>query len=441
MVVQSLSTGFTETTAGGERISNGLWTHKGTLQVRGRLSGQVADQGGQSYNVKAFGAVGNGTADDTAALQDAINAAWATHSVVELPAGTYLISAPLTVPGAGYTASSGFGMVGALLGGTTIKSVDGGADLAQLLLVGSTNFVQGLLLRDLTFQVGSGHATGHGLVLRCHASTVDNISVGNAPQDGIRLETPYGGNQFQHLTNCSIWTPGRDGLFVDTGVTDTTIDRLVVYSYGRYGIYNRGGAVRFLCCHPYAQTYGASKVSFYQDTGGLTEIIGGQYEGGNINIQITGVSNVGISGASLYDYAGSTPLSQIYVAGSSARVKVSGVQFTTLGTPATGVTFNNAAGCCLVDSTLNGCATGVLLQGGSTSINVAGNILNGSTFRGVTVTNGSRCTFSNNHITAGPSGGITEVAPSNFNIFNDNQLNGTTLTVVGASSVQHNNMP
>lgn len=45
------------------------------------------------YNVRDYGATGNGTTDDTAAIQDAINAAGAAGGgVVFLPPGTYLVS-------------------------------------------------------------------------------------------------------------------------------------------------------------------------------------------------------------------------------------------------------------------------------------------------------------------------------------------------------------
>jgi len=48
---------------------------------------------GDVYNVKIYGAVGDGTTDDTDAIQDAINAAGAAGGgVVFLPPGTYLVS-------------------------------------------------------------------------------------------------------------------------------------------------------------------------------------------------------------------------------------------------------------------------------------------------------------------------------------------------------------
>jgi hypothetical protein len=59
-------------------------------------------------NVKALGAVGDAKADDTAALQAAVNAAQATGGAVTLPAGTYRTTAPLNVTGAVRISGDGY---------------------------------------------------------------------------------------------------------------------------------------------------------------------------------------------------------------------------------------------------------------------------------------------------------------------------------------------
>lgn len=50
------------------------------------------------YNVKDHGAIGDGVANDTAALQTALNAAYVAGYTLYIPSGTYLISSTLTVP-------------------------------------------------------------------------------------------------------------------------------------------------------------------------------------------------------------------------------------------------------------------------------------------------------------------------------------------------------
>lgn len=51
-----------------------------------------------AFNAKDYGAVGDGTADDTAALQAAINAAGAVGGVAYIPQGTFRLTSTLTVP-------------------------------------------------------------------------------------------------------------------------------------------------------------------------------------------------------------------------------------------------------------------------------------------------------------------------------------------------------
>lgn len=59
--------------------------------------GASADTGLQVYNVKAYGATGNGTTDDTAALTSTWNICNSNSGTIFLPVGAYLISASLPI--------------------------------------------------------------------------------------------------------------------------------------------------------------------------------------------------------------------------------------------------------------------------------------------------------------------------------------------------------
>lgn len=73
--------------------------------------GILRDEGGAVFNVKSYGATGNGTTNDSPYIQLAINAAvTAGGGVVYVPAGTYLINATLTNNRADIVSIVGSGM-------------------------------------------------------------------------------------------------------------------------------------------------------------------------------------------------------------------------------------------------------------------------------------------------------------------------------------------
>ena len=61
------------------------------------------------FNVKAFGALGNGIADDTAEIQAALDAAYAVGGTTYMPYGQYVVSATLNMTGANYRCLRGDG--------------------------------------------------------------------------------------------------------------------------------------------------------------------------------------------------------------------------------------------------------------------------------------------------------------------------------------------
>jgi len=145
------------------------------MSLKGAIGG--VDDG---YNVKAFGATGDGSTDDTAAIQAAINAAEAAGGgEAFLPAGEYIISAALdidsdnvTVCGAGIGATiiSGNGSEG--FDGITIDNVDN------------------CVVRDLTVRrilwAGANEAAGINIAGGI-GSLVERCAVDSCDDSGIRL--------------------------------------------------------------------------------------------------------------------------------------------------------------------------------------------------------------------------------------------------------------
>lgn len=167
-------------------------------------------------NVQSYGAVGNGVHDDTAAIQAALNAAQ-PGQVVYLPAGTYLVSAPLMIPpqvwllgshsshidatncviraSAGFSGASVILLVDQATGGYPVVSSQQRVSSVTLdcsLLPGTTidglqaqGYVHGVILEDLTV----ASPPNHGI------SSVSNASGTAYSWRGTRLAVT-GGSKF-----------------------------------------------------------------------------------------------------------------------------------------------------------------------------------------------------------------------------------------------------
>ena len=172
-----------------------------------------------NYNVKTYGATGNGSSDDTAAIQNAINAASAAGGgLVEVPAGTYMINCAYQS-----------GEIGLLMQSNVTLQLDSGATLKTKSGAPGTSYM-------VMFNGGSNmNLVGPG-VLDGNKSAVglgDNENIGfwggsnivlagftsqNAGQDGIYIDGyPAGAGVEAPVTNVLIYgvtctANGRNGM-------------------------------------------------------------------------------------------------------------------------------------------------------------------------------------------------------------------------------------
>lgn len=123
-----------------------------TTQYLGYASGQnAAYLDGNAMNVKGepYNAVGDGVADDTAAISSALTAAHAANAAVYFPPGTYLTD-PISLTASNCPIGI-YGQVSTLKARATSTS-------ALLTLTNLQTFVVGFFLRDLTLAANSKHA-------------------------------------------------------------------------------------------------------------------------------------------------------------------------------------------------------------------------------------------------------------------------------------------
>ena len=149
----------------------------------------VGAQIGQPANslnaVTSYGATGNGSTDDTTAVQNCINAAASSGKIAYLPAGTYKISNYLTVPAVT--------VQGAGMWYTTIHQTSD-TSIVRFNLNGTSAEVSDVLLQG-------------EVVNRCDTSEDSALDAGGGSNSLIqRVWTEH--------TKCGWWAPGESGLTV-----------------------------------------------------------------------------------------------------------------------------------------------------------------------------------------------------------------------------------
>jgi hypothetical protein len=130
-------------------------------------SNTLWDKGNMVFNVKAYGAVGDDSTNDTAAIQAAVDAAGAVGGVVWFPAGIYRMSTTALLLYTGSTPYSSITLAGAGAGKAIIKQMTTGVDVIKGLnnTTGSVQLLN-VTIRDLTLSFGGTTTnSGNGIYL------------------------------------------------------------------------------------------------------------------------------------------------------------------------------------------------------------------------------------------------------------------------------------
>jgi len=171
--------------------------------------------GGQAiYNVLSHGAVADGTTDDTAAIQKALDAAGETGGMVTLPPGVYRIEGSLTIP-TGVCLQGSWAMPhhGVWDKGTTLYCLRGrGSEEGPALIeMNASTAVRGITVyypEQDPEAIVPYPWTIHGKGMHC---TIENVTLVN-PYNGIAIGPEW--NEL-HLVRGVFGCPLRRGLFVD----------------------------------------------------------------------------------------------------------------------------------------------------------------------------------------------------------------------------------
>jgi Pectate lyase superfamily protein len=188
------------------------------------------------YDVRDFGATGDGTTDDTAAIADAIAAASPpsspTGNTVSLPAGRYRVTSTLQIPAALALVGVGWntpGSQGNIFAGSWILA-PAGAGFSPVAIVGSGGSV-----RNLAFNVPDQPTTTPPPA----AQPMVHITANNALVENLFLYNPFGGIYVDGGAQATIrriyGQPLQYGIMIDRSQDTNYIDIVHFWPYWQPG--------------------------------------------------------------------------------------------------------------------------------------------------------------------------------------------------------------
>lgn len=181
------------------------------------LMDEKISKGELVLNVKDYGAKGDGVADDTAAIQNAINASQLGFTIY-FPAGTYMISEILTILSNRKYAGSGWG--------STIKQMDN-KNLAQLVQLPSQSAqYPNIVMKDLCFDGNNAKNTSTiGLYLwGLLNSMLYRVRVQNCSGTGFFIDgNPSYQASTNHFIDCWAFQNTGYGMYLSGGAADNHV--------------------------------------------------------------------------------------------------------------------------------------------------------------------------------------------------------------------------
>ena len=227
----------------------------------------LEDKAGQVFNVKAYGATGNNSTDDSTDIAAAITAATTNGGIVYFPPGNYVVGC--TGTNTQLTLPSGVFLVGASQGSSILKAcstmpltqhvIETANWLTTNCEPGTTttqysscpsNFGIFSLTVDANQSGRGGTGAGNGIAIRGLRYWLNQVDALNAPNDGIYSEMiggtnspPYVGASAINYGNASIWYNVRSSNNKNNGIEfygppDSILTSVIPFSNSNFGFLN-----------------------------------------------------------------------------------------------------------------------------------------------------------------------------------------------------------
>jgi hypothetical protein len=352
-------------------------------------------------NVKTYGAVGDGVADDTDAFNDAIAALTGTGGCILVPPGEYKLTSQITktLPNTIYSIS----IIGRGADNTILHWPSGAGGIA----ITYANVANSIHIRDLTIATGTTNG-GNGITVT--QNVFPNAVQAQSDISGVTIRGYDGAGQTDYWTNavsivgasnfnfisCDFWgpsSPAGNGIsLAGNGVGNYAFVfnvhgcSLSNFANGiSYGTYTQGLTVN-------QSNFGGNIVGIYVPSGSVAvsqfSIVGSQFQSTSINIQLdTTVYHVCITNNLFYQTDGLS-VTAIQMS-STSPFTIQGNHFATVGGTGDGtgvdIVSMAASGGAIIGNVFQDMDTGLILGAGSTLANVSGNVFLGNTTE---ITNG-----------------------------------------------------
>lgn len=214
-----------------------LWAAAAQAQTRIFTVDELRVKGSPVYDVKAYGARGNGVTDDTAAINAALDAVPAAGGVVFLPPGVYGVSAPLNINA--FTILRGSGHQG-----SEIRALAGFAGAAMV---------------QNAIQDGSQQFIGIESLLVNGNKSVATVAI------GIKIK---GGGQPTYVRDVVVYEASGNGLVLDGGTSGSAgflVENVQVASSNDHNIVLTGALYATMLQHVTSEFQAAGKAAIYLD--------------------------------------------------------------------------------------------------------------------------------------------------------------------------------
>lgn len=235
------------------------------------------------YNVKQYGAVGNGSTDDTSAIASAISAASAAGGgVVYFPAGTYISTTQTLV--------ANVILAGAGIGATTIKlknganadllsAQTGSINLSASLGSGSTGTLLSFSIRDLTLdgnKANQSSGTSYPLRFYGYNFVLRDLQILNGYTGGVLIDwngASFIGEPSDEMESLidNVKIHGCNGIGLQTGGPhDSRLHNVLSFNHGSHNFHFAPNATGILAtnCHGYANPNTANVVDYLIESTG-----------------------------------------------------------------------------------------------------------------------------------------------------------------------------